>query len=561
MKPKLTPFKGITAALVASSTSLIAAPGSFDTRFNTSGYATANYGLLESANAVAVAPDGKIVVVGTTTVMGSSDVAVVRYNANGSLDTSFSSDGGVVIDVKDASLDIGAAVIVQKDGKILIGGTTTSAGNSDLLLIRLNKDGTPDTFFGKGGTVVKSAFLQDEGSALAIQPDGKILLAGTEGSGSGVSCDFTVVRFNTNGSPDLEFGSSGRKFVSFPSGEDRCKAIALQSDGKIILAGESKVADTHMAITRLNPTGDVDTTFGPGGQQVFTTGNFSRFNAVAIQTDGKIVLGGTRSNIIVDFAVRRLNPNGSSDTTFGVNGLVTTTFSSFSTETARGVAIQPDGKIVIMGGSSLSGASRFSAVRFSSTGTKDTTFGTGGFSRVALGTTDAQVCNAGVMQPDGRILLVGNVTDDFAIARLNTLVRSDALVGTTTSTTSGNNVYNTSGVSQSIAVNVKKAGGKKNTYFRIQNDGHDTDSFRIKGTAGNKNLQVKYINGTTDVTNAVKAGTFSSGNLAPGASFLLKVEITAKTKKAKQSRSLFVSGTSTSDSSSTDTVLIKATSK
>jgi uncharacterized delta-60 repeat protein len=283
-------------------------------------------------------PDGRIVVAGRR--YEPSGVVVVRYGADGTLDPTFGSGGKVVTSVGDYS---GAyAVAIQPDERIVVAG----ASSDGFTLARYDPDGSLDPSFGVGGIAVVAGGIA---TALALQPDGKIVAAGDwfEGEGS----MFMVARFERGGSLDRSFGSGGRTTVrvgAFGYAED----VALGTDGTIVVAGwASTLVAWGSALARFDPDGSLDPSFGSGGMLLTHMGESSFGRAVAIQPDGKIVVaggGGTLSG----FVVARYEPDGSPDETFGVGGQVLTTFRSGNAlrwAEADAVTIQPDGKIVAAG--------------------------------------------------------------------------------------------------------------------------------------------------------------------------------------------------------------------
>lgn len=555
------------AALAATTGMVSANPGSLDTSFNTTGLATANYGGTETANAVAVMPNGKIVVAGTTNTLGSSDIALLRYNANGTLDTTFSSDGGTITDVETAagaaSQDFAQAVAVQPDGKILVAGYTNAAGNDDFLLVRYNADGSLDTFFGAGGRVVTDYAMGDQATSVIVLPNGKILVGGTTFVGNGP--DFAVFRFNSDGSLDTTFGSGGKTSTAFGQ-DDFCQAMAVQADGKIVLAGYTNNSGSNdFAIARFNSNGSTDNTFDLDGQVTTSFGTDDRANSVLIQPDGKIVVAGSWDGGASEIALARYNTNGSLDTSFSSDGK---TYASFAptgfglAEFGNAIALQKDGRIIVGGYTNQFDANNdFGIMRFKTDGTLDPSFDADGKLTTGFGASTADQIKAITLQPDGKLVVVGSSGTDFAAARYNMLIKTDAIVGAKATATGGNNIYNNTGAGQTLNITAKKSGGKTVSYVKIQNDSGDAQAFTIQGTTGNSDLAVKYLNGATDVTATVTAGTFNTSSIAPGASFLLKVQVTAKTKKANKTRSFFITGRSVTDSASSDTVLIQAKSK
>jgi len=314
--------------------------GNFDPAFGTGGIVTTNFGVNDDqAEAVVIQKDGKIVVAGVEDFEGAANFAVARYNSNGSLDVSFGVGGLVTTDFGGS--DEGLAVALQKDGKIVVAGTSNDGGDFDFALARYNTDGSLDVTFNPTGslpgTVTTDFGDTDRGNAVAVQKDGKIVVAGASDTG-GIN-DFAVARYNTDGSLDVSFGTGGTVITDFSGNEDFALAVAIQKNGKIVVAGAS---GGDFALARYNSDGSLDTSFGTGG--LVTTSGTTAGSAVAIQKDGKIVVAGTSND---GFAVVRYNTDGSLDTTFGVGGLVTTDLSGNGIGAA--VAIQKDGKIVVVG--------------------------------------------------------------------------------------------------------------------------------------------------------------------------------------------------------------------
>jgi uncharacterized delta-60 repeat protein len=211
------------------------------------------------------------------------------------------------------------------------------------------QDGSLDLSFGNGGKVITPIGLgQDIGYSVAIQADGKIVMAG---SSYIVNDDFALSRYNSNGSLDLSFGTSGIVTTSIGSAGDVAHSVAIQTDGKIVVAGYSYINNHRdFALTRYNTNGSLDTSFDTDGKVTTPIGSSTDEGyAVAIQADGKIVVAGTTFNgSIFDFALIRYNSNGSLDLSFDIDGIVTTHIGS-GTSFGYAVAMQADGKIVVAG--------------------------------------------------------------------------------------------------------------------------------------------------------------------------------------------------------------------
>ncbi len=328
------------------------ANGTLDASFGVGGKATA--GLGASAFALSLQSDGKIVIAGNT--HGSNiDFAVVRFNGNGSLDAAFGS-GGVVTTDFFGGPDFVRGMAIQADGKIIIaGGAASPPGDGDFALARYNPNGSLDsTFDGDGKLTTRISAFDETATAVAIQPDGRIVA-----SGSGLG--FTLIRYDTGGSLDAGFGAGGIASAFGGVG----LAMALQPDGRIVLAGfGGSLFD--FAVARFDAAGHLDPAFGSGGIIVTPMGGENIAFAVAIQSDGRILAGGYATNAVTgrDFAIARYNFNGALDPTFGVGGKIFTDFSG-GEDLAFGLALQTDGKIVAAGfASGSSTAQDFAVARY-----------------------------------------------------------------------------------------------------------------------------------------------------------------------------------------------------
>lgn len=346
--------------------------GSLDQDFGDGGKVTTDIyatPFFERVNAVALQPDAKIVVAGFAGGGGTinSDFALARYNPDGSLDKGFGDRGKLTTQFQSFnSTESAFALAIQPDGRIIAGGTCSQIFVLDQVfgVARYNIDGSLDATFGNGGkvtlTFVDPSDFSEVIRALAVQPDGKIVAAGF------VSNDFGMARFNSDGSLDASFGVGGKVRTDFGPGiggrTDEALAIALQSDGHILLAGRSiqGVGDEDLALARYDSSGMLDAGFGVGGKVIadfFPTGSGllgDGLNSIIFQSDGKIIAGGlsdarTRS----DFGMIRYNQDGTPDSSFGSGGQVVTDFGTSrfggSREAIYALALQADGKIIAAG--------------------------------------------------------------------------------------------------------------------------------------------------------------------------------------------------------------------
>jgi uncharacterized delta-60 repeat protein len=261
--------------------------------------------------------------------------ALPAHAAAGALDPSFGGDGRVETAIRGHS-DAGWAVAVQPDGKLVVAGSSKASADFalsdyDIVLARYRPDGTLDSAFGSGGTVVTALSAgDDEVFAVALQPDGKIVVAGR--TSNGANLDFVVLRYLSNGSLDSAFGG-GDGIVTTPvgSGDDEVFGIALQTDGKIVAAGyTASGGNNNTAVARYLADGSLDTSFGGSGMVTIAQPGDDWASAVAVQADGKLIVAGAASEdgTDLDFAVVRLLSNGSIDSSFAGDGVVTTSFSA-----------------------------------------------------------------------------------------------------------------------------------------------------------------------------------------------------------------------------------------
>ena len=330
----------------------------------------------------------------------------------GDLDPTFGTGGKVLTDIGSGSFDEGNAVTIQQDGKIV------GAGRSDsqyFALVRHDTEGSLDAGFGEGGKVLTGFGLDNSGAqAVAIQADGKIVAAGFGQTIGGF--DFALTRYNADGSFDAGFGSGGKVLTDFGnSRSDFAEAMAIQPDGKIVALGDSRVGGLQpdFALARYNADGSLDSGFGSGGKVLtdfapVLPGSNDLPRALAIQADGKIVAaGGSNAGGSFDFALARYNADGSLDAGFGAGGKVLTDLGSRSLDRGNAVAIQADGKIVAAGGGLAGGSFDFALIRYNADGSLDAGFGAGGKVLTDLGSGSFDEAKAVAIQVNGKIVAVG----------------------------------------------------------------------------------------------------------------------------------------------------------
>ena len=414
----------VCAALATFGYLTVAASKDVDLRFSPTGkIMTAVGGGNANAQSIAVQRDGKIVVAGVAFAAHKSDFALVRYNTDGSLDRTFNRTGKVTTTIGGAA---GAnSVAMQRDGKIVLAGYSTDASKQDFALTRYNADGTLDTSFNNTGKVTCAVGTdKDQARSVAVQSDGKIVVAGH--SSTDRKCKFALVRYNTDGTLDTTFNSTGKVTTAIGSGKDDGYCVALQTDGKILVAGNSFDGNRgyEFALVRYNTDGSLDTSFNGTGKVTTIIGRDGSADSVAVQSDGKIVLAGScftgRQSA---FALARYNTDGSLDTSFNGTGTLTTDIGGG--DAAHSVTVQSDGKIVVAGSTTV-GNANFALVRYNADGSLDATFhGTGKVTTVIGSSHNLGYIGSGVaLQSDGKILVTGysfnTGRDYFALVRYNT---------------------------------------------------------------------------------------------------------------------------------------------
>jgi uncharacterized delta-60 repeat protein len=321
----------------------------------------------DAITAVVVQKDGKIVATGSSATDFTPVFALARYNTDGTLDTTFGTSGKVTT-AFGAIADWANGIAIQTDGKIVAVGFSTTvpipsiATNTVFALARYNTDGSLDTTFGSGGKVITGGMC-NWANAVAIQADGKIVAAGYYRVVGTML--FSLTRYNTDGSIDMGFGTSGTVNTAFASFDD-ARAVAIQADGKIVAVGGAQGSTGKVfALARYNTDGALDMGFGAGGKVTTAIGTtWDGANAIAVQVDGKIVaVGYSAIGPTTVYALARYNTDGSLDTKFGTGGMLTTAFGGIA-DFGSAVAIQQDGKIVAAGSSQTGTTSVFALARY-----------------------------------------------------------------------------------------------------------------------------------------------------------------------------------------------------
>jgi uncharacterized delta-60 repeat protein len=284
--------------------------GRLDSSFGVNGYVTAAVGNYDDIiQAITLQKDGRIVVAGYSGAYPNYDFSLMRFEANGKIDSSFSSDGRLIMPIGSA-MDIATGVRIQSNGKIVVCGRSVRGGAYDFAVIRLMPDGLPDFDFASSGVALTAIGGADDGaSAMLIQPDHKILVGGYGNTGS--FNDFALVRYDTSGFPDPSFSGDGKQSLAIGTENDGAVAMSLQTDGKIVLGGTSKIGPyTNFALARFKSNGNPDTSFGTNGKTSFAIGTTNdAMLGMALQSDGKIITAGVSHNgSDYDLALARFIP-------------------------------------------------------------------------------------------------------------------------------------------------------------------------------------------------------------------------------------------------------------
>jgi uncharacterized delta-60 repeat protein len=431
---KREPWAAAALAILLAAGVAAGDPADLDASFGDAGRLTADMGSNEGyAQSVVVQPDGKILVAGYAFNGLDYDFALARFESNGSPDTAFGGGGSgkVMTDAgtSGGSGDYGYSVAVQGDGKILVCGQTSNASDYHFAVVRYNANGTPDTTFGAGTSKVAVDFngTDDLARSIAVQGDGKILVAGYSRVGS--TDDFAMVRLLPDGALDSAFGGgTGKVTTAFGTGHDLCRSVLVQPNGKILLGGNATIGSSFdFAAARYNEDGSLDSTFGGGTGKAtiaMSTGADHGY-CMALQGDGKILVGGYYNAFGTqgfNFALARFTSAGAVDTGFGGGtGKVLTDLNN-GADQARCMAVQSDGKILLGGFGTVSGQRRFAMVRYDAAGVLDSTFATstGNKSTTAFGANQSEG-SAMALQQDGKILMAGQMSGPtgvtFAVTR------------------------------------------------------------------------------------------------------------------------------------------------
>lgn len=467
---------------------IVANDCALDPTFGVGGRVTTDYpGGSDEAHSVVIQPDGKIIVAGFAG-QNKNDLALIRLNADSSIDTTFGANGRAYAGFGFVG-PVPIRVALQADGKILAVASIFTDSNSldaaDFLLVRFNSNGSVDTSFGNNGAV-STDFVgkTDLATAVVVQPDGKIVVAGGTGQtftfGDFESLpDLAIARYNSNGTLDASFNGNGKLTADLGSNNEQAQGVVIQADGKIVVAGFNVLARYNsvgtldaqftsliearalalqpdgkfvtagafsgsFAIARYNSTGTPDTGFDGDGRAVTDFGPTDIAQSVAIQTDGKMAAFGTDNFSNGKFALYRVNADGSPDTSFDGDGKVTTTITPIFTSNVpprvfgKSLAIQADGRLIGVGLAANGLSRNFTITRYTTNGTLDSTFDGDGIMTPEMFYLDDVIQGLGIQSTGKivagggsafRVIVANEVDQDFKLARYNTNGQLDSTFG------------------------------------------------------------------------------------------------------------------------------------
>ncbi len=326
--------------------------GALDPGFGNGGFSYYDGGGNDRGLGLALQDDGKILATGFTRNGTHRDVLLVRYGLDGTLDATFGTRGVVTFSSPGSMTDIGFGVACEPDGGIFVAGETSNATHQDALVIHYTPGGIYDSRFAGTGLFTYGGTDMDRLFACTIQPDGKILATGS--SVVGERDDLLLLRLDHDGTPDETFGDGGAVLYSGKGDNfDYGNWVVLQPDGKILVSGAESVGDAFdLLLLRFMTDGRPDPTFGTGGvvHHGDAGGRDEYGYAHAVQADGKIVVGGYAENETSDdVLVVRFLPDGTPDPAFGNGGQILWNGPGNHRDYGQGISLQPDGKIVVTG--------------------------------------------------------------------------------------------------------------------------------------------------------------------------------------------------------------------
>ena len=411
-------MKKISCLLLLNAFSLITfsqSNGALDTGFGNSGLVTVdNNSNTDDGSDLLLLPENQIMI-GGTSVDNGYDFSFCVLNSSGSLSSSFGNGGKLLWDIDNGSDDYLNALALDSNQQIVAVGHSIIGGVQYITVVRLNAAGIPDNTFGTNGVVELNPALVNDAYDVAIQPDNKIVIGGYVYDGLTPEKSL-IIRLNEDGSYDGAFGDNG-VWEGTPSVDSRTYSIALQPDGKILLGGYHNATDPEFAIARLLPGGSMDVSFSNDGWVVKNmTSGIDVAHSIALDIDGKIVLAGESSG---EVALWRINSNGTDDVIFANNGVFVDPLLA-NDDVLYDVIVQPDDAILAVGGGSIDDNVDFLLLRLTVDGQFDTDFGGDGVVYTDFNFNNDFAYSV-LLQPDLKIVAGGSALSgyftDFAVAR------------------------------------------------------------------------------------------------------------------------------------------------
>lgn len=391
-------------------------PGYLDTTFSTDGKVTRDIGgAYDRANQVLVQMDGQILVAGYSNNGSDNDFLLLRYNTDGTPDTTFGTNGIVTTDFNSGSQDLAWAAVLQTDGKIVLAG----GSDADFALARYLPSGELDDTFGTNGLVTTD--FADGGESindLYVDGSGKFVVAGSKNEGAGTDLDIIVARYTVAGVLDSSFGSGGKTIRDFAGYDDHGLAVSQQPDGKIIVTGDAQPVEFgyDQVVLRYDTDGNPDTSFGSNGETLTDiNSDWNGGKDLHILSDGRILVAGyAYDGPSTDFTLVQYNSDGTLDTDFGGGGIAVTDFLG-GNDIAYGITVQQDG-MILLAGVSYTGVptENFALARYRTDGELDPGFGNAGLATTDFFGNSHDTGTSVTLQTDGQILVAGLADPNFS---------------------------------------------------------------------------------------------------------------------------------------------------
>lgn len=401
---------------------IFAQAGELDPDFGDGGIVTRSLGPYnDEAYAMIIQDDGKILTAGFSSSGSDYDFALARFYSDGTIDYSFGTDGYTILNLGDI-YELIVGVGLQSDGKIIVGGDTHNDANYDFIIVRFNTNGLIDSTFGVDGMQSVDFGGEDGMRAISVQNDDKIIAVGSDLNST---LDFAITRFTADGFPDNTFDDDGKLLTDIQGGNDIAFDVEVQADGKIVVVGQSQNEIDYyddFTIVRYKTDGTMDSTFNSSGIVIKAiSDDYDYATCVRLQTDQKILIAGTSYSGPgdYDFAVLRIKPDGTIDDSFNEVGFKVDGKSG-NNDYLNAMTIQQDGKILLGGGVDIGSDFDMELLRFNTDGTEDFTFGASSSVITSINPYEDHI-NELQMTSDGKILAAGYTFDgeatQFALVR------------------------------------------------------------------------------------------------------------------------------------------------